>query len=173
MHAIGLFYGSTDGHTTDVAERIQAEFAGSGLATIELFDVAEFYLDEMLAFDRLILGIPTWDTGQLQHDWEGVFDEFDTLDLRGKTIALFGLGDQIGYANTFADALFFVAEKVKQQGAQVVGAWPTLGYDYTQSWAVADDHFVGLVLDEHNQPTLSDLRIRVWVQQLLVEFGLI
>ncbi len=173
MDEIGLFYGSTDGHTADIAERIQQEFAATGLATVVLFDVAEFYLDEMLPFDRLILGIPTWDTGQLQRDWEAIFEEFDTLDLTSKTVALFGLGDQIGYTNTFVDALFFVAEKVKDRGAQLVGAWPTIGYDYTQSWAEVEEQFIGLVLDEENQSKLTELRIRVWVQQLLVEFGLV
>lgn len=173
MNEIGLFYGSTDGHTAEIAECIQSEFAATGLATVALFDVAEFYLDEMCSFERLILGIPTWNTGQLQRDWEAVFEEFDTVDLTGKTVALFGLGDQIGYTNTFVDALFFIAEKVKERGAQVVGSWPTIGYDYTQSWAAVEDHFIGLVLDEENQPQITELRVRVWVQQLLVEFGLV
>ncbi len=172
MQEIALFYGSTEGHTAAIAEQIQAEFADSGLATVELFDVAEFYLDEMLEFDQIILGISTWNTGQLQRDWETVFDEFDTLDLQGKQVALFGLGDQVDYANTFVDALFFLSEKAAAAGATLVGHWPTLGYDYTQSWAVVNDRFVGLVLDVHNQPELTELRIQVWVQQLLVEFGL-
>ena len=174
MKTIALFYGTTDGHTLSVAKRIQDEFAQTGLATVELFDIAEFYLDEMLDFELLILGIPTWDTGQLQRDWEEVFNEFDSLDLHGKTVALFGLGDQIGYAKTFVDALFFIAEKVRSCGVTLVGRWPIAGYDYTQSWAVIDEtHFVGLVLDEENQSTLTELRIRVWVHQLLVEFGLL
>jgi flavodoxin I len=173
MQTIALFYGSTDGHTAAVAKRIQSEFTETDLAAVELFDVAEFYLDEMAEFDLIILGVPTWNTGQLQRDWEVVFEEFDALDLSGKKVALFGLGDQHGYANTFLDAIFFVAEKVKTCGATVVGRWPTLGYDYAQSWAVVDEQFVGLALDEHNQPELTDLRVRVWVQQLLVEFNLI
>lgn len=172
MREIGLFYGSTEGHTLAIAERIREEFAATGLATVELFDVADFYLDEMLDFDQLILGVPTWNTGQLQPDWESVFDEFDTLDLSGKQVALFGLGDQEGYPETFLDALFFLAEKVQASGATLVGQWPTLGYNYTQSWAVVDEHFLGLALDEHNQPDLTALRIRVWVQQLLVAFAL-
>lgn len=173
MQNIALFYGTTDGNTEAAAEAIQAAFADSGLATVELFDVAEFYLDEMLAFERLILGIPTWDVGQLQRDWEAVFTEFDDLDLSGKTVAIFGLGDQHGYANTFVDALFFIAEKVQERGATLIGQWPTVGYTFTQSWAVVGEQFLGLVLDEVNQADLTPLRVQVWVQQLLVEFGLI
>jgi flavodoxin I len=172
MREIGLFYGSTNGTTARVAELIQAAFAASGVATVELFDIAEYYLDETLAFDTLILGIPTWNTGQLQADWEAVLDEFDTLDLTGKQVAIFGLGDQVGYPDTFGDAVFFLAAKVQERGATLVGAWPTLGYDFRQSWAAIDDHFLGLLLDEDNQAELTAPRIAVWVQQLSVEFGL-
>lgn len=172
MRSIALFYGSTNGNTTAVAQLIQREFAATGAATVELFDIADFFLEEMLDFELLLLGIPTWDTGQLQKDWEQVFAEFDNLDLGGKRIALFGLGDQVGYPATFVDALCFLANKVSERGAQIVGRWPTLGYTFTSSWAVADGVFVGLVLDEDNQPELTELRVAAWVQQLLTEFEL-
>ncbi|MEZ4866463.1 MAG: flavodoxin [Caldilineaceae bacterium] len=167
---IGLFFGSTDGNTAYVADLIKAEFALTGQMTVELFDIAEFYLTEMLTFDYLMLGVPTWNTGQLQQDWEANLAELDELDLTGKRVALFGLGDQIGYPTTFADALFFVADKVQERGAQLVGRWPTVGYTFDQSWAVVDGAFVGIVLDQENQPELTPLRIAVWVQQLLTEF---
>lgn len=172
MATLALFYGSTNGNTAAVAHLIQREFEATGAATVEMFDVADFFLTEMLDFDRLILGIPTWNIGQLQKDWEQVFAEFDTLDLSGKQVALFGLGDQIGYPATFVDALFFLAAKVSERGAQIVGHWPTLGYTFTNSWAVVADNFVGLVLDEDNQPALTELRVAAWVQQLLAEFDL-
>src|SRR4051812_4999215 len=113
MVEIGLFYGSTDGNTARVARLIQVAFARLGNARVELFDIADCYLEDMLDFSHLILGVPTWNTGQLQADWEAIFAEFDQLDLSGRHVALFGLGDQAGYPDTFADALFFVAEKVQ------------------------------------------------------------
>jgi flavodoxin I len=171
---IGLFYGSTDGHTAAVAAQLKARldaFAlAAGVEAIELFDIADYYLEEMLEFDCLVIGIPTWNHGQLQRDWEGVLDEFDALDLNGKRAALFGLGDQAGYPDTFADALFFVADKLRQQGATLVGAWPTAGYTFHSSWAREDDQFLGLVLDEHNQPELTEPRLAAWSQQLWHEF---
>jgi flavodoxin I len=169
MSAIGLFYGSTDGNTALVAQLLQQAF-GAYSVTVELFDIADYYLEEMLGFDRLILGVPTWDVGQLQADWEAVIDEFALLDLSAKEVALFGLGDQAGYPDTFADAIFFVASRAQEQGARLVGAWPTAGYQFRQSWAVVDDHFLGLVLDEDNQPELTAQRVAAWVTQLLTEF---
>ncbi len=171
MKSIGLFYGSTNGTTAQVAGLIGQAFTRLGV-TCELFDIADYYLDEMLTFDCLILGIPTWNIGQLQADWEAIFDEFDELDLTGKQVALFGLGDQFGYPDTFVDAMAFLADKVRERGAELVGAWPTEEYSFRQSWAATGDQFVGLVLDEHHQAEQTLLRIAQWVQQLWGEFRL-
>jgi hypothetical protein len=32
-------------------------------------------------------GIPTWDFGELQEDWEAIWDQLDTLNLDGKIVA--------------------------------------------------------------------------------------
>jgi flavodoxin I len=171
---IGLFYGSTDGHTAAVAHQLKARldaFAlSSGAPAVELFDVADFYLEEMLEFDCLVLGVPTWNQGQLQRDWEAVMDEFEGLDLHGKRAAVFGLGDQRSYADTFADALFFVADNLRARGAVLVGTWPVNGYTFRSSWAVEDNRFLGLVLDDDNQPDLTTPRLEAWAQQVWQEF---
>jgi len=168
---IAIFYGSTNGNTARVARLIQASFAAQGITDVATFDIADYYLSEMLEFPQLILGVPTWNVGQLQQDWEAVFDEIDELDLRGKQVAFFGLGDQRGYPDTFVDALFFVASKIEERGATRIGNWPTAGYTFRQSWAVVDEQFLGLVLDEDNQPELTATRVAHWVTQLCREFN--
>lgn len=169
MKTIGLFYGSTNGATADVAQKIAAAFATQGV-TVEVFDIADYVLETMLDFDHLILGVSTWNVGQLQQDWDEVLPELDELDLTGKQVALFGLGNQVGYPDTFLDALFFVADQVRERGARLVGAWPTVGYTFTQSWAVEEGHFLGLAVDEDNQFRLTQSRVAAWVAQLLREF---
>ncbi|MCE7989733.1 MAG: flavodoxin [Caldilinea sp. CFX5] len=169
MKTIGLFYGSTNGATAAVAERIAATFTERGV-TVEQFDIADYLLATMLDFDPLILGVSTWNVGQLQADWEAVYPELDELDLTGKQVALFGLGDQVGYPDTFLDALFFVADKARERGATVVGQWPVERYTFNQSWAVEEGRFLGLAVDEDNQADLTQGRVTAWVDQLLNEF---
>jgi flavodoxin I len=169
---IGLFYGSTNGNTRAVASLIQHEFADQAGMEVALFDIADYYLEEMLGFDFLILGIPTWNIGQLQKDWDAILEEFDDLDLHGKQAAVFGLGDQVGYPDTFGDAVFFIADKLESQGIKLAGSWPIDSYRFSGSWALRDGRFIGLMIDEDNQADATDARVSAWVTQLIDEFGL-
>jgi flavodoxin I len=60
-------------------------------------------------------------------------------------------------------------EKNSEQGDTTVGFWSTEGYEFNESKAVKNGKFVRLALDEDNQ---SDQRIKTWVAQLKLEFGL-
>ncbi len=91
---IGLFYGSTTCYTAMAAEKIQTEM---GAEQVELHDIKDTPLAETAAYDVLIFGISTWDYGELQEDWEAIWPQLTTLDLQGKIVAMYGMGDQLGY----------------------------------------------------------------------------
>jgi flavodoxin I len=118
------------------------------------------------------VGCPTWNIGELQADWEGFYNELDEIDFSGKKVAYFGAGDQIGYADNFQDAMGILAEKITSLGGTTVGQWPTDGYDFNESKAIQNDKFVGLALDEDNQPELTETRISSWVAQVKTAFGI-
>ncbi len=168
---IGLFYGSSTCYTEIAAEKIRELM---GWEKVDVFDIASTPVSHMANYRYLILGIPTWDYGELQEDWEAVWDDLDDLDLSGIRVALYGLGDQEGYPQWFQDALGFLWAKVVNQGATAVGQWPVTGYRFEGSRALTADgrHFVGLALDEESEFELSEGRLEHWCRQVLVEFGL-
>lgn len=172
--SIGLFYGSSTCYTEMAAEKICQEINSRHPDCVSLHNIADQPLSLMADYDLLILGIPTWDYGELQEDWETHWDELDQIDFSGKQVAVYGLGDQIGYPEWFQDALGYLWAKVKNRGATMVGAWPNQGYQFEQSKALSADesHFVGLALDDENQLELSDDYIQLWCQQICSEFGL-
>ena len=171
MARIGLFYGSNDGHTEDVADRIKAAFDAYEPEMVAVTNIAHTSIEDISRWDYLIFGVPTWNIGQLQDDWYIFFPNMDELDLTGKTVAIFGLGDQYGYSATFLDAVGTLADKVMELGGDLIGLWPAKGYEFEGSLALNGEYFLGLALDEDHHPELSDERIRAWVTQLMDEFG--
>ena len=169
---IGLFYGTTNGNTGDSATRIQQSLNQLVPNAVEaIFDVANTDIKKILDYDFLIFGSSTWDLGELQYDWLDAIEALDNMDLKGKKIAIFGLGDQYGYSDTYQDAIGILAEKVIERGAQLVGFTTTTGHKFDGSKAVKDGKFMGLALDEDNQANLSNERIQAWVKQIQSEFG--
>lgn len=178
MSKVGIFFGTDMGSTRKMAKLIQKQL-GDDIAekpkNINRVDQAEF-----TSYDYLILGTPTLGEGQLpglsadcqEESWEEFLPNFSGMDLTGIKVALFGLGDQVGYANEFVDALGELYDYVANCGAEMVGFWPTEGYEFTASNAVDGDDFVGLVIDKDNQSSLTEQRIAGWVEQIKAEMSL-
>ena len=62
-------------------------------------------------------------------------------------------------------------EELKKRRADVIGAWPTEGYSFTDSTAIENGKFLGLALDEDNESDLTDARIEEWLAQLRDEMN--
>ena len=145
-----IFYASSTGNTEEVANKIHKNFE-----EFEIVDIANDGVSKMNECSSLIIGTPTWGEGDLQDDWEDCFDDLKEIDFKGKTVALFGLGDQDGYGDEFVNAMGTLYEVVNQNGANVIGFTSIDGYEYDESTAELNGEFVGLVLDEDNQSELN------------------
>lgn len=172
MAKIGLFYGSNEGHTEQVAQWIKTEFDDYEAAMVEVFNIAHVTIEDVAAWDNLIFGIPTWDNGQLQDDWDIFLPQMDQLDLTGKKVAIFGLGDQYLYSVTFLDAVGILGRKVRKRGGELVGYWPDDGYEIADSAALENGRFMGLAIDQDNEPEKTAERVEAWVLQVVQEFGI-
>lgn len=171
MAIIGLFYGSDEGNTEAVSEKIVSCLGEDNVALHDIADVTQLEFDQ---YNYIILGIPTWDFGQLQSDWEEFWQDLESIDFSGKTLALFGLGDQFGYGDYFLDALGMLYDVVVKSADRVVGFWPIEGYEFEASKALQAEKqcFVGLAIDEDQQENLTDTRVTQWCQQIVDELAL-
>ncbi|HEU5148651.1 MAG TPA: flavodoxin [Chryseosolibacter sp.] len=170
IKTIGLFFGSDTGYTESVAREIVRII---GEEHVNCHDISKSSADLFSGYDFMIIGLSTWHDGQLQSDWDKFFEEFKTIDFTGKTVAFFGLGDQVGYSEYFVDGIGILAEVVYSNGGEIVGVWPTEGYNFESSKAVFEEGwFVGLIIDEDNQSNLTISRIDQWTEQILQEFNI-
>jgi len=157
-----IIYGSTTGNAASAAQTI-AEKLGNG-ATVEEAGAAS--KSDLTDYDNIILGSSTWGDGELQDDWFGFLPTIKEVGLSGKTVAVFGVGDQFSYSDTYVNAMGELYDAAKAAGANVIGSTSTDGYSFNESTAVRDGKFVGLALDYDNQGDLSDDRIAAWVAQI-------
>jgi flavodoxin I len=169
---IGLFYGSSSGAGENAANIIKTEIEHSGVADVDMFIVSAQNLKAMEKYQYLIFGCSTWNIGELQDDWNLKFNELDIVDFKGRKVALFGNGDQYGYSNTFADAIGMIGNKVAALGAELVGFWPKDGFEFEFSRGIFEDCFMGLPLDDDNQPNQTKQRCINWVFWVMEQFGM-
>lgn len=168
--SIALIYGTDTNNTEEIGTKIVKQWQELGVE-VEMHNVKDIEIELLEHYEMLILGIPTWDFGGIQSDWEDLGDALSELSLADKTIAIYGLGDQFGYGDYFVDAMGWLYEKLKPTQATFIGEWPTEGYDFEASRACIKDkeHFVGLAIDEDQQFELTDQRVEQWVIQLYAE----
>ena len=125
----------------------------------------------MTSADALILGVSTWEYGQLQRDWKRFLPQLEEIDLTGKTVALFGLGSAGGFSGEFATGLGTLHEIVKERGAKIVGSWPARRLLLPAFRALEGDSFVGLVIDQESESHKTESRVKQWVAQIRPYFS--
>ena len=166
MKKIGLFYATKANKTKKVAEKIQKEFGEE----ISIVPIENAWQNDFAAYDHFIVGASTWFDGELPTYWDELLPELRSMNLKGKKVAVFGLGDQKHYPENFADGIGLLAEVFEGDGAKLVGFTSAEGYTFESSKALRGNQWCGLVIDLENQHDLTDKRIREWCKEIKKEF---
>jgi flavodoxin I len=166
MKNIAIIYGSSTDNTKNVASKIAQKLSGENVL---LKDVSSLKFSDLANYPNIILGTSTWGLGDLQDDWNDHLSDLQNVDLEGKTLAFFGLGDSSSYSDTFTDGMGLLYEAVEGKGFKLAGAFPTDGYSYDSSKAVKNGQFVGVAIDEDNESDLTEQRLNAWITSIIPE----
>lgn len=169
MKTIGLFYAMNAAKTSHIADKIREDLGG--VKVIEVVLIERAWQNDFQYYDNMIVGASTWFDGELPTYWDELVPALESLDLTGKKVAIFGLGDQKNYPDNFVDGMGILADAFQKTGAELVGFTSTDGYTFHSSRAVRDGKFCGLVIDQENQPQLTSKRIADWCKQIKEEFA--
>lgn len=168
MREIGVFFGTCTNRTAGVAEDLAERL---GVPDEHLHDIFDCTPEDLLRYRCILAGSPTWESAALPRDWLRVTRAMDRLDLSGRRVALFGLGDGVGYPDSFVDAIGLLHDAFTAAGATCIGRWPSAGYRFRHSLALDEDgRFHGLALDLDNDEAGSPALMDAWVAQLRTEF---
>lgn len=161
-----IVYGSTTGATEAVAQDI-----GSAFSKSQVMSAGEVSAEDLQGTDLLIFGASTWGIGDLQDDMADFLDKFSGMDISVPHGAVFGLGDQFTYGDSFVDGMADMAEALNGKGMKLVGKWSAAGYSNSSSRAQEGDLFAGLALDQDNEAEKTAERIAEWTKQVKAEAG--
>mgnify|MGYP001406377358 CR=1 FL=1 len=117
---VAIIYGSDTGATENVAKLIHQKIGENKVDLLEVCDVSP---DDFKKYKIILIGIPTWYIGELQSDWDYFLPEFKKIDFTGIKTTYFGLGDQLGYPDSFVDGIGILAKIVLENGGEVFGSW--------------------------------------------------
>mmetsp|Transcript_23519 Transcript_23519/g.76513 ORF Transcript_23519/g.76513 Transcript_23519/m.76513 type:complete len:222 (+) Transcript_23519:287-952(+) len=179
-NAVGIFFSSTTGHSEEIAYRIQEACSVEAEEPRDIGDVED--VEELKAYDGLIVGTPTWNTGEETNRsgtaWDDQLEAIRSLDLAGVPVAVFGCGDSSAYGEYFCDAIEELHSTFAATGARMVGAWPIQTGDpnheyqyFEASKSCKDNVYLGLPLDFENEEDMNEPRIAEWTEQVEKEFA--
>lgn len=172
MDKIAILFGPTGGNTEKAARMVAKAFGEQNVTLIPVKDAQE---SDIKTFSSIIFGGPTvgthtWSDPTQKNDWDVFLTRLYKMNLAGKNCAVFGLGDQVSYSFKFVDDIGAIADQVVLAGGKLVGLVGPEGYAFDESKAFRDGKFLGLPLDEDNEPEQTEARINRWVEILKTEF---
>ena len=155
-----VIYGSTTGSCEDYANRIASKLGA------DVFNVTDVDSGKVEAYDNLLLGTSTWGEGDVQDDWYDGVKVLESANLKGRTVAIFGCGDAMGYPDSFCGGMAEIYRALKDSGANILGMVNAGDYNYGSSQAVIDGKFVGLAIDINETDSKTEERIDKWIEEI-------
>lgn len=166
MKKIALIYSFNTNKTSQAAKKIGEEL-GDTVAHVNVEKITE---KEFLSYDKMILGVATWFDGELPNYWDEFVPALEDMKLKGKTVAIFGNGNQKDYPENFVDGIGILGELLESRGARLIGFTPAKDYTFESSRALRGEAFCGLALDFENEASKVNGKIKKWVKQVKKEF---
>ena len=160
MNKTVVIYGSTTGSCEDYANRIASKLGA------DVFNVTDVDGGKVEAYDNLLLGTSTWGEGDVQDDWYDGVKVLESANLKGRTVAIFGCGDAMGYPDSFCGGMAEIYRALKDSGANILGMVNAGDYNYGSSQAVIDGKFVGLAIDINETDSKTEERIDKWIEEI-------
>jgi flavodoxin I len=174
MASVGIFYGTSTGSTQEVADLIKEAFGPDAEGPFDVEALEGSVKGNFEKYDALVVGTPTWNTGadieRSGTGWDEIYyKSLQELNIQGKNVAVFGLGDQVSYAENYADATGELHDVFESLGCVMMGYTSQEGYEHEDSKSIRGDKFCGLLCDAVNQEDLTPERVQAWVNQLKAE----
>lgn len=120
MGKILMLCASTTGNTELMAEAMVAYLKNTHHYQVvtKTFDFDPIDVEELLAYDAVLIGTHTWDDGELPYEVEDFYEELDDVDVKGRIFGVFGSADS--FYDTYGGAVDLLGDHLNNLGAMLV-----------------------------------------------------
>ncbi|WP_406580540.1 flavodoxin domain-containing protein [Bacillus salipaludis] len=107
---LAIVYTSKTGHTEELAHCIRDLFYEKKIE-VRLFQIEQFPLQDLSAFDGVIIGTYTWGDGEIPGEMLALYQAFEAADVKHVVTGVIGTGDSFyphfcGAVDAFRDMLY-------------------------------------------------------------------
>lgn len=169
---IAVAYTPKGGNTEVVAKLIEKKLGSEHCDLLLVTDLDETLIKkyDIFIFGVSTIGTHTWKDDNSNYGWSKFLPTFRNFDFNKKTVAIYGLGNQIAYSNHFVDDMRIIYNIATANQAKIIGSWSTEGYDFQESESlINDEEFLGLAIDNDHQKHLTQERVNNWIEKILKE----
>ncbi len=119
MGKVLMVYASQSGNTEQVTDII-AHYLQSGGYDVEIksFDFDDIDVENLKAYDAVLVGTYTWDDGELPYEVEDFYIDIEDADLSEIIAGVYGSADS--FYDTFGGAIDLVWDHFTHLGASVI-----------------------------------------------------
>lgn len=155
---IGIFYATGKGDTKKACEYLGEKLNAKVIAVKDVASASEFE-----GFDLLILASSSYGFGDLHDDWSQKLNLLREANLKGKKVAIIGVGNQARHADSFCGGVVEFLPCIK--GSILLGSSDQNGYKFDNSSAFINGKFIGLMLDTKGDSEYEK-RIDEWARAI-------
>ncbi|GIN62443.1 flavodoxin [Robertmurraya siralis] len=112
-----IIFSSMTGTTEQMAYALAEQLVKSGEQVV-VKDAFDAFGEELPAYERILLGCPTWGDGDLSDEFIDFYEEMVQMNLTGKKAAAFGPGDS-SYKH-FARAVDILEDGLRACGCDII-----------------------------------------------------
>jgi flavodoxin I len=135
-----IIYSTLTGNTEITAEWIRDRLMQAG-HRVTMENAGNIYPEILQDYNLIILGSPTYWSGEVTDDFVPFLDKLAEEDLTGKKAAVFGLGDSVSYPDEYAHAVEIIEDALARAGAELsleslkIDGDPEASRDQILAWA--------------------------------------
>ncbi|HHE37823.1 MAG TPA: flavodoxin [Candidatus Cloacimonetes bacterium] len=121
MEKVIIIYSNTISETVELVGYLCRAIRKAGVCDVTIKKITETDINDLYNYDKILLASAICGNDQLQNEFIDFYEEMKGLDLIGKKVAAFGIGDNS--MSCFCSVNTILEDRLKRCGAEIISGF--------------------------------------------------